>query len=437
MSNRLAQITIDPEFPPKLQCLFQPKRHKVLWGGRGAGRSWGVARAILIQGMNRPLRVLCVRELQNSIAESVHKLLADQITELGLEGFYQIEKAKIYGSNGTEISFEGVKNNHRKIKSYEGIDLAWVEEANNVSAASWEVLIPTIRKDDSEIWITFNPELKTDYTYRRFVLNPSADSAVVHMTYRDNPWFPKVLEAERDDLRDRDYDAYLNVWEGQCRETLEGAIYAKELRRAQADGRITTVPWVPEIPVDTFWDLGRADHTSIWFGQKVGTQYRVLAYFQDNLEDISYYIRHLQSRRFVYGTHWLPHDARAKVLGSKRSVEETVRASYPGMVRIALKCAVTDGINAGRLIFDNCWFDEKQCETGLECLRHYKYEVTDGQIGNKPLHDWASDGADAFRTMAVSIKLTGKKPATVRDRLAAMVYKNPIIDDHPGLGWLR
>lgn len=421
-------------FPAKLQCLFQPKRHKVLWGGRGAGRSWGVARALLLLGTQRPLRILCVRELQNSIAESVHKLLSDQITELGLDSVYSVEKAKIYGPNGTEISFEGVKNNHRKIKSYEGIDVAWVEEANNVSAASWEVLLPTIRKDGSEIWITFNPELKTDYTYRRFVLSPSDDSVVVHMTWRDNPWFPKVLEAEREDLRIRDYDAYMNVWEGLCRETLEGAIYAKELRAAQAEGRITKVPWVRELPVDTFWDLGRADHTAIWFGQKVGMQYRVLAFYQSNLEDISHYIRHLQSRSFAYGTHWLPHDARAKVLGSKRSVEEQVRAAYPGMVRIAIKASVTDGINASRLIFPNCWFDEIECEDGLECLRHYKYQVIDGQISNNPLHDWASDGADAFRTMGVSIKLVGKKEGNISSRLQRVA--NAVIDQAPGLGWM-
>lgn len=424
------------EFPVKLQCLFQPKRHKVLWGGRGAGRSWGVARALLLTGTQRVLRVLCVRELQNSIAESVHKLLSDQIVELGMEDQYSIEKAKIYGRNGTEISFEGVKNNHRKIKSYEGIDVCWVEEANNVSAASWEVIIPTIRKDDSEIWITFNPELKTDYTYKRFVLSPSEDSVVVHMTYRDNPWFPKVLEKEKEDLRVRDPDAYLNVWEGQCREALEGAIYAKELRAAQADGRITRVPWVKEVPVDTFWDLGRADHTSIWFGQKVGMQYRVLAYFQDNLEDISYYIRHIQSRQFTYGTHWLPHDSKAKVLGSKRTIEEMVRSAYPGMVRVAIKCAVSDGINASRIIFPNCWFDEKECAEGLECLRHYKYQVVDGQISSHPLHDWASDGADAFRTMGVSIKLNPSgRGGGVSSKLGRVA--NKLLDEVPGLGWLN
>src|SRR3954468_1044247 len=142
------------EFPEALQCLFHPKRFKILWGGRGAGRSWGVARALLMIGANRPIRVLCVRELQNSIAESVHKVLSDQIEALGLGNHYSIEKAKVYGKNGTEFSFEGIKNNTTKIKSYEGIDYCWVEEAVKVSRNSWGILIPTIRREGSEIWMT-------------------------------------------------------------------------------------------------------------------------------------------------------------------------------------------------------------------------------------------------------------------------------------------
>ena len=194
----------DALFPAPLQCLFQPKRTKVLWGGRGAGRSWGVARALLLIGSERAIRVLCVRELQNSISESVHKLLADQIVALGLEAFYDVQVGRIIGRNGTTFAFEGIKNNTSKIKSYEGIDRCWVEEANKVSRSSWEVLIPTIRKEGSEIWLTFNPELDTDYTYQRFVMSPSEQSVVVKMTWRDNPWFPDVLKAEMEDLKARD-----------------------------------------------------------------------------------------------------------------------------------------------------------------------------------------------------------------------------------------
>lgn len=427
-------MSVSADFPAALQCLFQPKRYKILWGGRGAGRSWGVARALLILGLQSPIRVLCVRELQNSISESVHKLLSDQITALGLDSFYEVQVGRIIGRNGTTFSFEGIKNNTSKIKSYEGIDYCWVEEAIKVSRASWGILIPTIRKPSSEIWMTFNPELDTDYTYTRFVQDPelkpvtmtgvakdgtakvwkqyeSSQSTVVKMTYADNDWFPDVLRLELEADRKRDYDYFLNVWEGHCLQQLEGAIYAKELRKAQEEGRITQVPWLREVPVDTFWDLGRADATAIWFAQRVSMQYRVLAYFQGSGEDITYYLKECQRKPYVYGTMHLPHDAKAERLGSKRSIEEVVRGAGGWRVNVVPRLSVIDGINAARMIFSSCWFDEKACTDGLSALRHYRYKVVDGRLSNVPLHDWASDGADAFRYLAVGMRTPSPKGA--------------------------
>ena len=390
----------------------------LLEDGTVTHNSWGVSRALLIIGTQRPIRVLCARELQNSIADSVHQLLRDQITALGLDGFYEVQQARILGKNGTSFAFEGIKNNVNKIKSYEGIDYCWVEEANKVSRNSWSILIPTIRKELSEIWLTFNPELDTDYTYVRFVKEADPESmSVVKMTWRDNEWFPQVLMEEKEADRKRDYDHYLNIWEGHCLQMLEGAIFAKELRKAQEERRICNVPWDREYPVDTFWDLGRADQTAIWFGQRVAMQYRVLAYFSDSMQDITYYLRECQSRGYVYGTFHLPHDAKAKQLGSKRSIEELVRqAGY--RVSITRKLSVPDGINAARLIFSNCWFDEDLCSDGLDALRHYRYRVVDGQLSNEPLHDWASDGADAFRNLAVAMQ-SPREPSRVGERLAA------------------
>ncbi len=245
-------LNLDTSFTAVLQCLFQPKRFKVLWGGRGAGRSWGIARAALNLGiaapgqihplLGAPLRVLCVREYMNSMADSVHKVLADQITALGMNYLYDVQKDRIIGSGpaaGTTFSFEGIKNNTNRVKSYEGINLCWAEEAVKISRASWGILIPTIRAEGSEIWMSFNPELETDYTYRRFVLEADPEEAtVVKMTYRDNPWFPEVLRRDMERDRQRDPDYFLNVWEGHCRQILEGAVYSKELRRMQEDGRM-------------------------------------------------------------------------------------------------------------------------------------------------------------------------------------------------------
>lgn len=403
MSTAAPEITIRAPFPPKLAGLFAPHRYKVCWGGRGAGRSWGFARAILIKGSKSPLRVLCVRELQNSIADSVHAVLSDQIEKLGLAHFYRIEQARIYGANGTEISFEGIKNNSTKVKSYEGIDICWVEEANKVSKASWSILTPTIRKDGSEIWVSFNPELDTDYTYRRFVLDPEPDSWVQHMNFHDNPWFPKALNADMEKCKERDYDEYLNVWEGHPLVILDGVIYAKQLRRAIEEKRITNVPWDREAAVDTFWDLGRADQTAIWFAQVTGGRFNILHYYQNHGEDIDHYIKYCQNLEYVYGVHHLPHDAKAKKLGSKRTIQEAVQRMGQ-QVTIVPKLSLSDGINAARMIFSRCWFDAKECEDGLTSLKHYRYNVVDGQLSNEPRHDEFSDGADAFRYLGVMLR---------------------------------
>jgi phage terminase large subunit len=206
------------EFPAKLLPLFRPARYKTCYGGRGAGRSWGIARALIEQGWQKPLRILCGREVQRSISESVHQLLADQINRMGLADFYTITETEIQGRNGTQFNFSGLRHQDiHKVKSLEGIDILWVEESEPIRNKSWDIIIPTIRKEGSEIWQSFNPGLDTADTYQRFVVNPPADSVVIKMTWRDNPWFPAVLEAERTALQSRDPEAYRNVWEGEPR----------------------------------------------------------------------------------------------------------------------------------------------------------------------------------------------------------------------------
>lgn len=410
-----------------------------MYGGRAAGRSWGCARALLLIGAGRPIRVLCARELQNSIADSVHKLLGDQVSNLGLEHIYDIQVSRIVSRPGavpggqTSFSFEGIKNNVTKIKSYEGIDYCWVEEANKVSRNSWEVLLPTVRKENSEIWLTFNPELESDYTYQRFVLRPSDDSYVVKMTWRDNPWVPQVMLREMEDLKARDYETYLNVWEGFTRQVLEGAVFAKELQRAQVESRICSVPWNRETPVDTFWDLGKRDMTCIWFAQRVAMQYRILEYYEDSGEDIQHYLRQLQNREYTYGTHYLPHDAKEKRLGQARTIEQLIRAVYAGVRVVPRIPHKVNAINAARVIFPNCYFDEKACADGLGRLRHYRYRVVDGQLSEEPLHDENSHGADAFMTLAQSLKESRPKNR-LGNRLARTA--NEFAEEFPMLGWL-
>lgn len=218
------------EFPSKLQPLFRPHRYKVAYGGRGGAKSWGFARALLIMGCQRPLRILCARELQISIQDSVHRLLSDQIHAMGLDGNYEIQQQTIRGTNGTEFLFAGIRNNVTKIKSMEGIDICWVEEAEKVSNDSWDVLIPTIRKDGSEIWVSFNPHEETDPTYQRFVVNPPPSAWVVKLGWEDNPWFPAELRAEKDYLYSVDPEAAAHVWGGECRNVSDAQILRGRFR---------------------------------------------------------------------------------------------------------------------------------------------------------------------------------------------------------------
>jgi phage terminase large subunit len=405
VNESIQQALAKAEFPEKLSILFDPARYKVLYGGRGGAKSWGVARALLIIGARQVTRILCAREFQTSIKDSVHKLLSDQIFSMGLEDFYEITQTAIRGKNGTEFSFAGLKNNVANIKSYEGCDICWVEEAQTTSKMSWNVLIPTIRKEGSEIWITFNPELETDETYKRFVVDPPENSIVQRVNWSDNPWFPETLRLEKDALYARDREAYNTIWEGVCRQTVDGAIFAKEMQQAEFEGRITRVPYDPIKPVMAVFDIGWADATAVWFIQFIGMETRLIRYYETTQTTMSQILAKMQTFGYVYDILYLPHDAQNKTLAANgRSIEEIVRAAGFN-VRIIDRTPITDSINAARTIFPKCYFDRENCHEGLQCLRHYRYDVNPdtGTFSQKPLHDNYSHGADAFRYIGLMI----------------------------------
>jgi phage terminase large subunit len=421
MNDIVSQALAKAEFPIKLKGLFEKSRYKVAYGGRGGAKSWGIARALLIKGAKDPMRILCAREFQTSIKDSVHKLLCDQIEALGLLGFYEITQNSIRGKNGTEFAFAGLKNNIANIKSYEGVDIAWVEEAQTTSRLSWNILIPTIRKQDSEIWISFNPELETDETYQRFVLKPPADCIQIKINWSDNPWFPDTLMLEKDALKERDLEAYNQVWEGLCRQSVDGAIFAKELQQAELDGRLCKVPYDATKPVHAVFDLGWADSTAIWFLQFVGMETRLIRYIEDSQKTISHYLATMQTFGYVYDKVWLPHDAENKTLAAAgRSIDDIVRAAgYK--TQILPRVPILDSINAARTIFPSCYFDRDNAAEGINCLRHYRYEVdpATGQFSRSPLHDHYSHGADAFRYIALMIKEPGPKKAKAQVAIVA------------------
>jgi Phage terminase large subunit len=219
----MESVAID--MPPKFDALMTPARYKVYYGGRGGAKSWSIARALVKLAAEKPLRILCTREFQSSIGDSVYRLICDQIISTGLSSIFDITQASITSSAGAQFIFKGLRRSIQEIKSMEGIDICWVEEAQTISNASWEILIPTIRKEGSEIWISFNPEDSNDPTYQRFVVSPPPSAIVEKVGWEDNPHLPATLEAERLYMLEVDPEAYEHVWGGHCRTISDAVIF--------------------------------------------------------------------------------------------------------------------------------------------------------------------------------------------------------------------
>lgn len=393
--------TTKARFPPKLKGLFRPCRYKVAYGGRGSGKSWAFARALLILAAKQPMRILCTREVQKSIKDSVHKLLSDQIQALGLGQFYEVLETAIRGANGSEFIFAGLASHTvESVKSYEGCDVVWVEEAQTVSKKSWDILIPTIRKPGSEIWITFNPALDTDETYVRFVVNRQPDDMVVKINWADNPWFPDVLDIERRRCQETQPKDYPNIWEGECKAAADGAIYADEVAAAIEQGRVCNVPYDPMLKTHLVFDLGWNDAMSISLVQRNGSELRVIRNIEDSHRTLDSYDQELKALGLNWGKVWLPHDARHKDFKTGRSTEEIMRA-FGWDVRIIPSHAVEDGIRQARMTLPRTWFDKTHADRLVQCLKRYRRGIsqTTGEPG-APLHDEFSHGADNFRYIA-------------------------------------
>lgn len=420
------------DFPDKLGVLFEKLRYKIFHGGRGGSKSWGVARALLLTGVGKPLRILCAREVQKSIKESVHQLLADQIEMMGLGAHYEVLETLIRGDNGTLILFAGLSNQTvESIKSYEGIDRVWIEEAQSVKKRSWEILIPTIRKEDSEIWLTLNPELDTDDTYVRFIENPPPDSAVVQINYNDNPWFPTVLEQERLHCYNTNREDYDNIWEGKCRKSVIGAIYANQIESAVLNKRICNVPFDSMLKVHCIWDLGFNDQMTITMVQRVASEIRIIDYLEASHQKLEWYVKELRKNDYNWGQDWLPHDGFYKDYKTGKSAYEILKAlgrdvAYGDTTDPAVpNIKVEQGIKEARMVFERCYFDKVKAARLVTCLKRYRRRInTMTQEPEGPLHDEFSHGADSFRYLAL-----------VADRLKNEVIKHTPSPPEEPLNW--
>lgn len=411
MLSAMTQSATNPyaklQLPIKLEPIFRPKRYKVMHGGRGGGKSWGVAQALIAMSADRPLRILCAREIQKSMKDSVHRLLSDSVARLGLGHFFEVLDTEIRGLNGSLIVFSGLQTHTvDSIKSFEGVDIVWVEEAHGVSKRSWDVLIPTIRKERSEIWLTLNPDMDTDDTYVRFIETPSDDTIVIEINWRDNPWFPEVLNRERlKAMRTMSREDYEHIWEGKVRTVSEGAIYRHEVVSAFAHGRICPVPYDPALPVHTVWDLGWNDSMVIGMVQKGPMDIRVIDYLEDSHRTLDWYIAQLEKKPFRYGTDYLPHDAAQKNIHTGLSTfEHFIKLGRKPYTLQAM--SKEEGIKAARMMFPRVYFDKGNTTRLIECLRRYRRQIhTITGEPMAPLHDEYSHGADMFRYIAMSVEL--------------------------------
>jgi phage terminase large subunit len=406
-------------FPGWASPLWEPKRYKVLYGGRGSGKSWAVARALLIRAHKRATRVLCTREVQRSIRDSVHRLLCDQIELMDMGTRFAITESEIRHANGSLFVFSGLaQHTVESIKSFEGVDVCWVEEAQTVSARSWNILTPTIRKAGSEIWLTLNPDMDTDETYQRFIEYVNPDAWALEVNWKDNPWFSDELEKERQSTLRRDPDNYANIWEGKPKRVADGAIYRHEVARMYEEKRVRPVPYDPLLKVHTVWDLGYADSMAIGLWQRQGGEVRLIDYIEDSYRTLDWYVKEIEKRPYRWGNDFIPHDGRARDFKTGKSTEEHL-VTMGRNPMVLPQMSVEEGIKAARLFLPRVYVDEAKAAALMEHLKRYTRMVAvQTNEPGAPLHDAHSHGADMVRYAAMAVELMGNT-----DKAAPIAYK--------------
>lgn len=416
------------DLPPKAHDALDPEikaRFRVLYGGRDSGKSWSIARTLLGRGCIKPERILCTREVQKSIAESVHQLLKDQILTLGLEDFYEVQQNYILGANGTQFSFHGLSGQTAtSIKSFEGTTICWVEEAQTISKRSWDLLEPTIRAPNSEILVSFNPELDTDETYKRFVTNTPPDSIVTQINWEDNPWRSAVLDAARERMRVESPEDYAHIYGGQCRPAVEGAIYYKEVSALRSSGRLCNIPYDPMLKVHVVADLGFNDFMSLILVQRMTSEVRIIRYVEDRMRDIPSYSQQLKALDYNYGTLYLPHDAKAKTLASSNNPSgATAQEQFEKLgwnVQLVDNIDIEQGIRKTREMFRRFYIDKTNAVELLNRLGRYRRKVNVEGQGSAPRHDDASHGSDGTRYLAIVADQMSNENTVIADPYAGL-----------------
>ena len=399
-------MTPRAEVPRKLKPLLLPMRYKGAYGGRGGAKSHFFAEQVLAKCYIAAARVVCIREVQDSIRDSVRQLLLDKIEKLGLGAFFTPFEGEIRGINGSLIIFKGMQSyNAETIKSLEAYDIAWVEEAQTLSQRSLDMLRPTIRKEGSELWFSWNPRYKTDPVDKFFRSNPPDEAVSVMINWRDNPWFPEVLAKDMKRDFEVDPDKADSVWNGAYGSS-EGAILSRWVNEADREGRINDkVVFDPfGAPIEISSDIGFRDTASWWFWQRKVAGFSLLKYDCASGLDADDWIPRLQDtieklELGRLGKIWLPVDAKAKTFQSKHSsVEKFLSAFGANRVEIVPPSKKLDQISAARKVIKHSEFNRERCEAGIDGLLAWEFEwIDDNNVFSKaPLHNWASHPGDAF-----------------------------------------
>lgn len=401
------QIKRAPVFRP----LLQPARYKGAYGGRGSGKSQFFADLMVATAIRKPgFRGLCCREVQKSLKESAKRLIEQKIGAHGVGRLFEVQESQIKTPGGGLIVFAGLQDHtSESIKSYEGFDVAWIEEAQTVSPRSLNLLRPTIRAPGSELWFSWNPRMKTDAVDQMLRGEELPTGAtVVRANWDANPWFPAELEQERLDCLRQQPDQYAHIWEGDYVTVADGAYFAKPLALARSEGRIGNIAPDPLMTFRAYWDIGgtgaKADACSIWIAQFIGREIRVIDYYEAVGQPLAAHVEWLRSNGYGAALCVLPHDGVTH--------DRVFSVSYDGALKQAgfstevVKNqgagAATQRIEAARRLFPRIWFNEPKTKPGLDALGWYHEKRDEARgIGLGPDHDWSSHGADAFGLMCV------------------------------------
>lgn len=432
------------EVPEALEPLLANARYKAAYGGRAGTKSHFYAEQLILACFRSKKRAVCIREVQATMQDSVRQLLIDKIHKLGLQSFFEVLAGEIRGLNGSYIIFRGMQNyNAHNIKSLEDFDIAWVEEAQTLSALSLRLLRPTIRKPKSELWFSWNPRFDTDAVDMFFRGGEAPkNSIIVSINWYDNPWFNEIMQDEKDTDYQIQPEMAHHIWEGGYEVITEGSYFGTLIMELEKQKGVGHFPHNPNYPVFTSWDLGVDDYTAVWFIQVINGVIYIIDYYeasgfgaQQVLEEglpeytqdpdvaVLQMFKMGRSDPYTYQKHFLPHDVGNREWGAGAKTRVQTLMSL-GMTMKTINRGVAanpqDRINAVRQIIPMCRFNQsKRVMVGLSRLRRYSRKLNNA-LGTYlgPLHDINSHGSDAFGEFAINCgikppekkKIEKKKP---------------------------